>query len=90
MTATNHALTGAVIALAINEPWLAIPLAFLSHFAIDAIPHWDYAINRKRPYDSRFIEPHFFKLLSADLVLAFIMFVLLAVIFPADKWLIWA
>lgn len=41
MTATNHALTGAVIALAIKRPELAIPLAFLSHFALDAIPHYN-------------------------------------------------
>jgi hypothetical protein len=41
MTATNHALTGAVIALAVKKPELAIPLAFLSHFATDIIPHYN-------------------------------------------------
>lgn len=41
MTATNHALTGAVIALAIDKPLLAIPLALLSHFALDIIPHYN-------------------------------------------------
>jgi hypothetical protein len=41
MTATNHALTGAVIALAVKQPALALPLAFLSHFVCDAIPHFD-------------------------------------------------
>lgn len=40
MTATNHAMTGAVIAVSIPEPWLAIPLAFASHFLLDAIPHF--------------------------------------------------
>jgi len=40
VTATNHALTGAVIALVVKQPALAIPLAFLSHFALDAIPHF--------------------------------------------------
>ena len=40
MTATNHALTGAVIGLAIHQPLLALPLAFLSHFALDALPHF--------------------------------------------------
>lgn len=40
MTATNHALTGAAIAIVINEPVLAIPLAFLSHYVIDALPHF--------------------------------------------------
>lgn len=41
MTAPNHALTGALIGLTIHEPALAAPLAFLSHFACDAIPHYD-------------------------------------------------
>lgn len=40
MTATNHMLTGAVIAVAIKKPALAVPLAFLSHFMLDALPHF--------------------------------------------------
>ena len=40
MTATNHAMTGAVIALAVKQPTLAIPLAFVSHFVLDMIPHF--------------------------------------------------
>lgn len=39
MTATNHALTGAIVAAAVATP-LAIPLAFAAHFAMDAIPHF--------------------------------------------------
>jgi len=40
MTATNHALFGAVIGASISQPQLAIPLAFASHFLLDAIPHF--------------------------------------------------
>ena len=40
MTTTNHALTGAMIATLINQPYLAIPLAFISHFVCDALPHF--------------------------------------------------
>ncbi len=40
MTATNHALAGAVIALTIKRPELAIPLSFVSHFVLDGIPHF--------------------------------------------------
>lgn len=40
MTATNHALTGAIIALAVKEPTLVVPLALLSHFILDVIPHF--------------------------------------------------
>lgn len=40
MTASNHALTGAVIALSLKQPLLALPLALVSHFALDALPHF--------------------------------------------------
>ena len=43
MTATNHAITGALIAIVIDKPLIALPLAFLSHFGQDAIPHFGYA-----------------------------------------------
>ena len=42
MISTNHVLGGTAIALAVKQPALAIPLAFLSHFVFDATPHWDY------------------------------------------------
>lgn len=40
MTATNHALTGAVIATVISVPIIALPLAFSSHFVLDVLPHF--------------------------------------------------
>lgn len=40
MTATNHALTGAIVAMAVKQPVIALPLAFLSHYILDAIPHF--------------------------------------------------
>lgn len=41
MTATNHALTGAALSLLIKRPELAVPAAFLSHFVLDAVPHYN-------------------------------------------------
>ena len=40
MTATNHAITGAVIGLALGNPYLAIPLSLVSHYAMDTLPHF--------------------------------------------------
>lgn len=40
MTTTSHALTGAMIAKVGKRPYLVIPLAFLSHFICDMIPHF--------------------------------------------------
>ncbi len=39
MRAINHAVTGAVIAVASGNAWLAVPAAIASHFVLDAIPH---------------------------------------------------
>ena len=36
-----HALTGGVIAYKIGNPALALPLAFVSHFIVDLLPHWN-------------------------------------------------
>jgi hypothetical protein len=40
MTASNHVVTGAVIAVAVGQPILALPLAFASHFVLDVLPHY--------------------------------------------------
>lgn len=42
MTVASHAAIGALIATSVNRPLVALPLAFLSHFAADALPHFDY------------------------------------------------
>ncbi len=43
MTAPNHALTGALIGLSISNPLVSLPLALVSHFVCDMIPHYDDA-----------------------------------------------
>lgn len=39
MTATNHAITAANIAL-VTKSWWALPIALASHFVLDALPHF--------------------------------------------------
>ena len=73
MTAPNHALTGALIGLTVSNPLLALPLAFLSHFALDAIPHYDPPEQDKaKLFNSRrfFVE---FLLIGALLCLALVL-----------------
>jgi hypothetical protein len=36
-----HVLTGIGIATNVANPFFAVPLSFLSHFALDKIPHWN-------------------------------------------------
>ncbi len=40
MFVTVHVATGAAIATVVPNPLIAVPLAFASHFVMDAIPHW--------------------------------------------------
>jgi hypothetical protein len=42
---TPHVIVGAAIAARVSNPFLAIPLAFLSHFALELVPHWNPHIN---------------------------------------------
>ncbi len=42
MLYTPHFLTGAAIAHLVPNPIIALPLAFVSHFALDCIPHTDF------------------------------------------------
>jgi hypothetical protein len=45
LTLTTHAIVGGAIAsMMTSHPILGIGLAFMSHFILDALPHWDYPI----------------------------------------------
>lgn len=41
MLSTPHLLVGAAIVKIVPNPVISLPLAFLSHFVLDSIPHWD-------------------------------------------------
>lgn len=45
MLETPHVMVGAAIAIKVGNPLLAVPLAFVSHFALEKIPHWNPHIN---------------------------------------------
>ncbi len=47
MTGTNHFLVGAGIGLTFSQPVAAIPLAFVSHFVLDALPHFGVEFDKK-------------------------------------------
>ena len=82
MTGTNHGLTGAVIALLVKEPLLAVPLSFASHFACDAIPH--YGVTSGKLFTKRYNI-----MLTTDFLVAVGFMVIFGFMFPAQKWVIW-
>jgi len=61
MTATNHVLTGALIAAIVRNPVIALPAALLSHFVLDALPHFGMTSHTTKK---------FIKVLIVDIVLA--------------------
>lgn len=44
MILTTHMLVGAAVASTTLSPFLALPLALLSHYLCDSLPHNDYSI----------------------------------------------
>jgi hypothetical protein len=49
MILTSHAIVGGAIASILpSHPFVGVTLSFASHFAVDAIPHWDYPIRSDR------------------------------------------
>lgn len=83
MTATNHALTGAIIGLTVHNPALALPLALLSHYLLDALPHF-----RPNLPDEILLKTKGFKLyLLGEATLCFLIVLTLFLIQPAYWWL---
>jgi hypothetical protein len=79
VTIINHAATGALVAVAIGNPWIALPAAFASHFVIDMIPHWDYK------FENRYFKQ---AALLCDLTLTLWLLIILSVTVDASRRLI--
>lgn len=45
MLETPHVIVGSAIAITIKNPAISIPLAFLSHFVLEKVPHWNPHLN---------------------------------------------
>lgn len=82
MTATNHALTGAIIGLVIGSP-IALPLAFLSHYVLDALPHFGWPGEEKARLKSKLFRNY----LIIEAHLCFLIVIVLFVTQPANWFL---
>lgn len=78
MISLNHVLAGTAIGLAVKQPALVAVLAFLSHFVLDAIPHYDYG---DRPGTKLW-----WKIWTVDAVTSFLAIALLALAVPELAW----
>lgn len=53
MVELPHTIVGAAIAVKIGNPALALPLALISHFILDPIPHWNPHLYTELKKDGR-------------------------------------
>jgi hypothetical protein len=80
VTGYNHVATGAIIGLAIKEPALALPLAFVSHFVLDSLPHYGIEYAKRKQF------PAFKRILSFDAVITPLAIILIH--HEAHSWLV--
>jgi hypothetical protein len=81
MTITNHVLAGAVIAATIRYPLVAIPVSFLSHFTLDAVPHFG-GVSWYESWNKRMMA-----LAVSDAALSIILLAFLTRLLPAESGL---
>lgn len=79
MTAINHAITGSIIGFVVINPFFAIPLALVSHFVLDTLPHFG---NKKNP---NWIKSKWFKrVLVIDITLTTIYGLSILLLHPSN------
>lgn len=81
MTASNHVVTGVLVASTIHIPIIALPVALISHFVLDSLPHYsepglDYG------------SPKFKTILAIDIYVALMCLGLLLLLSPPSLWLL--
>jgi len=78
MTATAHAIIGVIIAAKLSNPYIAVPIAILSHLAADLVPHWDVGTHEEKKTQKRVLIDAFL-----DVVLGFVIsYCVLQLFFP--------
>ena len=80
-----HLLLGAVIVLKIKFLPLALPLAFLIHYPLDMLPHWEYSIKNILGKNWKNSFKDFFKV-SLDISLGILLIFIFSKNFFLSLW----
>lgn len=80
MNTLNHLATGAIVALVIEQPILVVPIALMSHFILDGVPHFGYK------GEEGYAEAFRHKLSYVSLIFDLIGIVILIKILGPDHW----
>lgn len=76
MTASGHAVVGAAIATLIPNPVVSLPVALVSHFVCDKVPHWDVMTDKNKTKTQILVQSTLDVLLGFALVWAIFIFYL--------------
>lgn len=84
MNTLNHSATGASIAITLGNPAVALPLAFVSHFVLDALPHYGY------PNNGGYVEAlKHKKYILFSMGYETLGFLILIILLLGQSWLVW-
>lgn len=78
MLLAPHILVGAAVASKFTNPFLGLLFAFLSHFLLDRIPHWEYSIDPIKQVKARgiFYSTPILKRVALDISCGFAILIL--------------
>jgi len=80
-----HIVTGGIIAYKIKSPLISLPLALVSHFALDLLPHWNPHISEEKKKFGK-ITKKTFAIIFVDCLAGLIFGLTLAIsVFPDFK-----
>lgn len=71
MLETPHVIVAATIAYKLGNPYLVIPLSFVSHFVLETVPHWNpHIMTEMKKFGE--ITKKSKLIIAADVLLAFV------------------
>jgi len=86
MLLAPHILVGAAVAISIPNPLLGLLLAFLSHFILDRIPHWEYSVEPLRNISAKgllYVAP-ILRRVAIDITTGVVLLIIAVTLSPDD------
>jgi len=83
MLETPHVVVGSAIGAKIPNPYISLPLAFLSHFVLERVPHWNPHLNTEKEKFGK-ITKRTTKIVIADATLALALGISIALFYLPD------
>lgn len=78
MIITCHLLAGAAIVTKIHNPFLSLPLAFLSHYILDFIPHTEYETSPRRSINGKINWIPFLSKIGVDFLIGILILLIIS------------